>query len=140
MMGAFVILIIMGIIGGTPQLRSMVIPIAFLMFLAGAISFVYSKWVEQAGIREGAANVKKLLDDTVNGRYANSPHRIKWTIAVHVKPKKRYQLGRTFMERPVISIYCLRSVNKEGQLTDWSLPASLLHSIIIQDNSLIEVS
>jgi hypothetical protein len=80
MLTAFVILILIGIIGGDDNSRTAVISITMVIFLAGIMSFLYSKWVEQSGIREGAQVVKALLDDQINPRYADSPHRIRWTV------------------------------------------------------------
>jgi len=80
MMAGLVILIIMGIIGGTPEIRGVVVPIAFTTFLVGFLAFLYSKWVEQGAIRLGAIAVKRVLDDVVNPRYATSPHGIRWTV------------------------------------------------------------
>jgi hypothetical protein len=45
---------------------------------------------------------------------------------VQTQKKKPYHLGRPFLERPVLSIYALRSPNAEGVMTDWQLPPELL--------------
>ncbi len=47
-------------------------------------------------------------------------------VTVQTKQHKSYHMGRTLLERPVISIYALRSANQDGALTDWQLPESLL--------------
>ena len=36
------------------------------------------------------------------------------------------------MERPVVSIYALRSPNMEGVMTDWALPPELLSGVLVQ--------
>ena len=61
----------MGIIGGTPAVRSAVIPLCLAVFLFGAASFLYSKCVEQGTIREGAAAVKRVIDEEINPKYAD---------------------------------------------------------------------
>jgi hypothetical protein len=80
MMAGLVILIVMGIIGGTPEIRGVVVPIAFTISLVGFLAFLYSKWVEQGVIREAAAAVRKVLEDVVNPHYTDSPHRIRWVV------------------------------------------------------------
>lgn len=140
MMGALVILILMGIIGGTPESRGVVMPLAMVIFLVGLLSFLYSKYLEQGSIREAADAVRKVVEEVVNPRYEDSPHRIKWVVCVHLKPKKSYHMGRQIMERPVISIYCLRSPNAEGVLTDWELPEALTHGVYVQDGGDLKVT
>ena len=39
--------------------------------LIGLASFIYSKCVEQGTIREGAAAVKKVIDEEINVKYEN---------------------------------------------------------------------
>jgi uncharacterized membrane protein len=80
MMGGLVIMILMGIIGGTAESRGVVMPIALVAFLIGVLAFIYSKWVEQGGIREGAQAVKKVLDDVINPRYADGEAKLRWTV------------------------------------------------------------
>jgi hypothetical protein len=132
--GSFTVLIVMGIIGGTPQIRQVVLGICAIVFIIGMIVFIYSKWIEQGGIKEGAMAAKKVLDETVNPNYIDSPNKIRWTIAVHIQAKKTLHLGKQFLERPVISIYALRSANAEGVLTDWTLPDAILNSIYVNDS------
>ena len=81
MMGGLVIFILMGIIGGTPAIRGVVNPIALVTFLVGVVAFLYSKWVEQQSITDGAHAVKKILDDVVNPRYIDNEHKLKWTVS-----------------------------------------------------------
>ena len=50
-------------------------------------------------------------------------------VAVQSKAIKTFHLGKTILERPLITIYCLRSVNQDGVMTDWQLPEALLNSI-----------
>lgn len=80
MMGGLVMFIVMGIIGGTPSIRATIIPICLGMFLLGLVSFLYSKWVEQGTIKEGAAAVKRLLDEEVNPKYTDHPNKITYTV------------------------------------------------------------
>lgn len=159
MMASLVILIVMGIIGGTPEIRGVVVPIAFTMFLLGFLAFLYSKWVEQSAIRLGAVAVKRVLDDVVNPRYTSSPHAIRWTVRPHpllcpssqrqtctamsrpsraplqvtvqMKDKKSYHLGRTLLERPVVSVYLLRSEDASGTMRNWTLPDALTSGALL---------
>lgn len=139
MLGAFTLFIIMGIVGGetaaTLAARGVVIPICLALFLLGVVSFMYSKWIEQPGIKQGAALVKKMLDDEINPRYLDSPYRVRWTIRVNMKAKKTLHMGQQFVERPVISIYCLRSPNDAGVMTDWTLPEALTTGSIMIDTT-----
>ncbi len=82
MLGAFAAFIIMGIIGGTAEVRGVVIPIIFAIFCAGLACFWYSKWIEQPGIKQGAVLCKKLIDEEINPRYADSQYRIRWTVSI----------------------------------------------------------
>jgi hypothetical protein len=43
MLAAFTLFILMGIIGGTPEFRSAMLPIVGITFLVGVIAFVYSR-------------------------------------------------------------------------------------------------
>lgn len=133
MMTGFIILILLGIIGGTPGFRAAVFPICFLVFLAGMLCFIYSKFIEQDAIRKGAQAVKKAVDDIVNPRYADSPNKVTWVVTVHIAHKKAYHMGKEMVERPVISIYVLKAPNEEGNLVDWQLPEQLMHGLIIKD-------
>lgn len=54
---------------------------------------------------------------------------------MHSQKKKDYHLGKEFMERPVVSIYALRSENAQGVLTDWEVPAELLSGLYVDDGS-----
>ena len=132
MLGAFSAFIIMGMIGGTPDVRAVVIPILFVVFLAGVASFYYSKWIEQPGVKAGAVLVKKLIDEDINPRYASSPARIRWTIRVNVAKREAMHLGATFVERPIISIYALRSEDADGRLLDWPLPEAFMTGLLFE--------
>jgi hypothetical protein len=121
-----------GFVGGTPDIRSVLIPLIFLIFLAGLLNFFYSKWIEQPGIKEGAVLVKKLIDEDVNPRYATSAFRLRWTVRVNVQKRSSLHLGHTFVERPIISIYALRSTNDEGVLLDWPLPDALTQGLLFE--------
>ncbi len=131
MLGAFAIFIIMGIVGGTPEIRGIIIPICLGLFLIGLGSFMYSKWIEQPGIKEGASLVKKLLDERINPNYVDHPYRIRWTVRVLMKKKNTMHMGQTFVERPIISIYALRSPNDAGILTDWVLPDAFTSKLFV---------
>lgn len=124
MMAALVIMIIMGIIAEGPTVRGVVMPIAFTIWLLGFLIFLYSKWIEQPGIRAGADLVKRMIEKDINPKYVDSPHRITWTVTVKTKKKATFHMGKQFLERPIITIYALRSPNDEGVLTDWVLPNS----------------
>jgi hypothetical protein len=131
MLGAFAIFIVMGIAGGTPESRAVIVPMVMALFLAGLASFVYSKWLEQPGIKEGAALVKKLIDDEINPRYLDSRFRVRWAVRVYMQPSSTMHLGKQFLERPIVSIYTLRSPNADGVLTDWTLPEAFLSGLFV---------
>jgi len=135
MLGAFSVFIIMGMVGGTPESRGAIIPIVFVAFLLGLASFMYAKWIEQPGIRKGASVVKALLENDVQPRYTDSEYRIRWTIRVNVQKRSTMHMGKVFVERPIISIYALRSQNDEGVLLDWPLPEALMHGLIFEHHS-----
>jgi hypothetical protein len=122
MMGGLVIMIIMGIVAESPAVRGVVMPVALVMALLGMVVFVYSKFLEQPGIRAGAELVKRMVESDINPKYTDSQYRIRWTVQVKTKTKHTYHMGKQFLERPVITIWALRSANEEGVLTDWVLP------------------
>ena len=132
MLGAFSVFIIMGMVGGTPESRSVVLTLCFVAFLLGLAAFTYSKWIEQPGIRKGAAVVKALLENDVQPRYTTSEFRVRWTIRVNVQKRSTMHMGKVFVERPIISIYALRSHNDQGVLLDWPLPEALMHGLIFE--------
>ena len=135
MFSAFIILVIMGIIGEfAGPTRDPINYIALLLFLCGLVLLGYSKSIEQGGIRAGAEAVRALLDSTINARYAASEYKVRWTIVVKIKSKVASRLGQSMMERPVLSIYALRSVNSEGQMQDWVVPGSLLTGLWLDDS------
>lgn len=127
MLAGLVVFIIMGIIGGTHEIRAVVMPISLVIFLVGIVLFCYSKWVEQGVIRSGASAVKKILDEELNLKYQDHPHRLHYTVGVHVREFK-VNLGRTILERPILTMWCLRSPNAEGKMTDWELPEAIAHT------------
>jgi len=131
MLGAFAVFILLGIVGGTPESRAVIVPMVMALFLAGLASFVYSKWLEQPGIKEGAALVKKLIDDEINPRYLDSRFRVRWAVRVYMQPSSTMHLGKQFLERPIVSIYTLRSPNADGVLTDWTLPEAFLSGLFV---------
>lgn len=132
MLGSFVAFIVMGIIGGTPEVRAVVLPIIFCAFLIGLASFYYAKWIEQPGVKEGAVKVKALLDDEVNPRYADSAARIRWTVRVNVAKKEALHMGATFVERPILSIYALRTEGEGGVKLDWPLPEVFMQGLLFE--------
>lgn len=81
MLGGLVMFIIMGIIGGTPEIRSAIILLSLLAFLGGLGSFLYSKWIEQGIIKDGARAVKMVIDEELNPKYLDNPHRLKYTVS-----------------------------------------------------------
>ena len=85
-----------------------------------------------SGIRDGAAKVRKLIEDTINPGYLRSAYHITWAVTVQTQKKTPFHLGRQFMERPVVSVYALRSPNAEGVMTDWVLPPELLSGVLVQ--------
>ena len=125
--------------------------------LIGLASFIYSKCVEQGTIREGAAAVKKVIDEEINVKYENvrqdtcdpararrararwapphpslppsrarqHPSKIKYTIGVHAREFKTLHMGRTLLERPVVTIWVLYSPNSAGVMTEWHLPDAI---------------
>ena len=48
-------------------------------------------------------------------------------VGVHVREFK-VNLGRTILERPIVTLWCLRSPNAEGALTLWELPDAIAHT------------
>lgn len=86
MLGALVLFIIMGIIGGTPEIRSIIILLSLLAFLGGLGSFLYSKWIEQGIIKDGARAVKMVIDEELNPKYLDNPHRLKYTVSAQTQP------------------------------------------------------
>ena len=135
MFSAFIILVIMGIIGEfAGPTRDPINYIALLLFLCGLVLLGYSKSIEQGGIRAGAEAVRALLDSTINARYASSEYKVRWTIVVKIKSKVASRLGQSMMERPVLSIYALRSTNSEGHMQDWVVPGSLLTGLWLDDS------
>ncbi len=122
MLGSFSGFILMGIVGGTPEIRGVIVPLISAAFFVGAACFWYSKWIEQPGIKAGAQIAKRLIDEEINPRYADSPHAIKWVIRVNVQKRSTMHMNKAFVERPIISLYLLRSHNDAGVLTDWVLP------------------
>ena len=122
----------MGIVGGTPEARNIVLPIIFLAFAAGLGAFYYSKWIEQPGVKAGAVLVKKMLDEQINPRYADSAFRLRWTLRVNVAKASTMHMGQTFVERPIISIYVLRSAGDNGVLLDWPLPEVFMQGLLFE--------
>lgn len=132
LLGSFIAFIIMGIIGGTPEIRSVILPIICVVFFAGVFTLYYSKWIEQPGVKAGAVLVKKLLDEQINPGYADSTYRIRWTVRVNVAKASTMHMGTTFVERPIISIYALRSEGDNGMLLDWPLPEVFMQGLLFE--------
>lgn len=76
--------------------------------------------------------MRKLIEETINPSYTRSAYHITWAVTVQTQKKKPFHLGRQFMERPVVSVYALRSPNTEGIMTDWVLPPELLSGVLVQ--------
>ena len=132
LLGSFVAFIIMGIVGGGPEARNVVLPLIFLAFAAGLGSFYYSTWIEQPGVKAGAVLVKKMLDEQINPRYADSAYRLRWTLRVNVAKASTMHMGQTFVERPIISIYALRCTSDNGVLLDWPLPEVFMQGLLFE--------
>ncbi len=128
MLAGLVMFIIMGIVGGTHEVRMTVMPISLTVFLLGIVSFMYSKWIEQGTIRESALFVRRVLEEEVNPRHGDGAARIKYTVGVHLRELKTAFKSKTFLERPIVTIWCLRSLNAAGKMTDWELPDAIAHS------------
>ena len=45
-------------------------------------------------------------------------------------------MGKDFMDRPVVTIYALRSENAQGTLTEWEVPPELLTGLYVDDTAL----
>ena len=81
LLGSFLVFILMGILGDfAGSSRSVVIAITSAAFIVGACAFIYSKWIEQPGIRLGADAVKKLLDEQINPLYEHSEYKLRWAV------------------------------------------------------------
>ena len=135
MLGAFSAFILMGMIGGTPEFRGVMLPLCLAAFFLGVGCFSFAKWIEQPGIRKGAAVVKALLENDVQPRYADSAFRLRWTIRVNVQKKTALHMGKVFVERPILSIYALRAHDDAGVLLDWPLPEALMHGLLFEHQS-----
>ena len=131
MLGSFGVFILLGIVGGTPDVRAAVLPIVMALFLCGAASFVYSKWIEQPAIKEGAALVKRIIDEQINPRYIDSRFRVRWAVRVYMQKATTMHMGKQFVEQPIVSIYTLRSPDGNGTLTDWMLPEAFLTGLFV---------
>lgn len=233
LLGSFTVFIIMGILGEfAGSARSTVIALCVVAFLLGMAAFMYSKWIEQPGIRLGADAVKKLLDEKINPRYGRSEFKLRWSVrrskrapgllvcvcggggerggerssaeaarvagalppvpvrwlarrslqstmeaadsggnggptpspewtrsvplggrsfypplptpvpapcaqvAVRVQRKKAIHAGRAFMERPVLTLWALRSANADGVVVDWPVPEALLSRVFVEDSDI----
>ena len=53
------------------------------------------------------------------------PSKIKYTIGVHAREFKTLHMGRTLLERPVVTIWVLFSPNAAGVMTEWHLPDAI---------------
>lgn len=131
MLGAFAVMILLGVVGVGPDVRGVVMPLCALLFLGGGLSFAFSKWIEQPAIKEGAAVVKRIIDEDINPRYIDSRFRVRWAVRVYMQKATTMHLGKQFMERPIVSIYTLRSPDAEGTLTDWQLPEAFLSGLFV---------
>ena len=57
-------------------------------------------------------------------------------VSVHRKQKKDYHMGKDFVDRPVVTIFALRSENARGVLQDWEVPAEVLSGLYVDDSAL----
>ena len=131
LLASFSTFIIMGMVGPNDA-RGVILLLDFLAFLLGVLCFFYAKWVEQPGIRVGSKLVKDLIDREIQPRYADSSHRLRWTIRVKVQKGNLQHLGKKYVECPIISIYALRSQNDAGGLVDWPLPEALMGGLLFE--------
>jgi hypothetical protein len=37
-------------------------------------------------------------------------------------------MGKTLLERPIVTLWCLYSPNEEGKMTEWELPEAIMRS------------
>lgn len=126
----------MGVVGEyAGEARHTINTILIVGFVVGLLAFFYSKWIEQGGIEQGAVLVRKMIDADINPRYAGSAAKIRWTVSVFRQKKKQYHLGKEFHDRPVVSLYALRSENAAGQMTEWEVPQELLTGLYVDDDS-----
>jgi len=57
---------------------------------------------------------------------------------VHIKPKNTLHIGKALLERPVVSLWCLRSANSAGQMTDWTLPEALTRGDVVTVDAAVQ--
>ena len=71
----------MGVIGEfAGDVRPTVNLILAVLFVIGLVAFLFSKWIEPGGIKQGSELVRKMIDVDINPRYASSKFKIKWTV------------------------------------------------------------
>ena len=47
---------------------------------------------------------------------------------MHAREFKTFHLGRTLLDRPVVTLWTLYSPNAEGKMTEWALPDAILRA------------
>ena len=55
---------------------------------------------------------------------------------MRVQRKKAIHAGRAFMERPVLTLWALRSANADGVVVDWPVPEALLSRVFVEDSDI----
>ena len=53
-----------------------------------------------------------------------------------VQKKKAIHAGKALVDRPIITIWALRSANAEGALVDWPVPDVMLSQVYVDDSEL----
>ena len=88
--------------------------------MIGLASFIYSKCVEQGTIREGAAAVKKVIDEEINVKYENV--RRTWAAARERAAAARAKCGGRSRVLPTPLIPPFRPLSaapEQDQVHDW---------------------
>ena len=135
MLGGLVVFIIMGMAGGTQEIRGVVNPLSLASFFVGLCSMAYSRWIEQPAIRKAAVALKAKLDNEVNPRYLDSEWRITWTISVNAQKKAALHMGKKFVERPIVTIWARVSEDEQGRRAEYPLPEQYTHGILMEHSS-----
>ena len=79
----------------------------------------------QRAKRGGRSRVLPTPSFLPSARSRQHPSKIKYTIGVHAREFKTLHMGRTLLERPVVTIWVLFSPNAAGVMTEWHLPDAI---------------
>lgn len=66
--------------------------------------------------------VKKVLDEVINPQYDNDPNGLYWSVGVRKRPQRTIHMGQTFVERPILYIFALKSKDENGNTVNWPKP------------------